>query len=344
VADKTIALINAILKGRGSSDLTGDIRYLTRYFCPDKDVKGFNHVKLRPLTLVGFMEMGKTETAKYLIDLSQRHFEEHGIGYISFTGKTIVDIMYYIRDNPDLVRDVNVIHIFVDDLFYGGLSTERSKGKRLGEKIYSDIRHWPERIGMKSGILYVLFSAQRFSLIPVFFRNTPFILFKGMSIQDKYEKTVIKEVLTSADENNSYTSKLADILIDILQAITHLAYVEYRDDVKALTVVKPLRKKPYIFVQPRLAEPDLTEVPFNYSGVFEEQDYNVKSTDDVRVEFTKVQRILKYIANRLNVLKENKYLVRQGSYIWIRTNGKEVPFLKVDVAEKLGIWKTKHRK
>lgn len=194
MVDKIVALIEEILRG-GGSRFKGSIRYLTKYFCPTKDVREFGHVKLRSITLVGYMEMGKTEMAKYLIELSQRHFNKMGIGNIAFTGKTIVDIMYYIGDNKDLVRGNNVVYVFVDDLFYGGMSTERSRGKRLGEKIYSDIRHWPERIGVKTGIIYVLFGAQRFSLIPVFFRNTPFLLFKGLAIQGRYEKQTIKVCL-----------------------------------------------------------------------------------------------------------------------------------------------------
>ncbi|MEM4976734.1 MAG: hypothetical protein QXT64_05370 [Desulfurococcaceae archaeon] len=270
--DKIHALINEILKG-GGSELVGDIRLLTSYFKPRRDPRQFNHVKLRPLTIVGFMEMGKTETAKYLISVSQEHFDEMGVPYRGFSGKTILDIITYIADNQDLIRDVNVVHVFVDDVLYGGLSQEQSKAKRMSEKIYSDVRHQLERLGMLNGILYVIFAGQRFSLIPVFFRNSPFILFKGLSIQDKYEREVIKQVLMQ--ESTEYHERLADIIVEILQGVTTIAYTEMREDVKSITVVKPLRSAPYIYVQKELKQPrDFTQVPFNYSGMFE--DVNVR--------------------------------------------------------------------
>ena len=104
-------------------------------------------------------------------------------------------------------------------------------------------------------------------------------------------------MLTSCDKKNAYVDKLADIFIDILETITHLAYVEYREDVKAITVVKPLRKKPYIFVQPRLANPDMIEVPFNYSGVFDEEEEDIEK----RMTREEKQYLIKYVVAAIKI-------------------------------------------
>jgi len=271
VVDKITLLVQELIKGKINSELIGDNTLLTSYFTPRKDPRRFNHVKLRPLTIIGFMEMGKTETAKYLINLSKEHFDRMQIDNIALTGKTMIDVVHYLYNNKDILRDVHVVYLFIDDLFYGGLSSEQSKTKKLNEKYYSDIRHKLEELGMAKGILYVLFSAQRFSLIPVFFRNSPFLLFKGLSIQDRYERNTLLDTLSySSDENDVYAKKYASLLLDILEAVSEIAYTKYDDSVKALTVVKPIRHKPYIFIVPYLVNIDLINVPFNYSGVFED--------------------------------------------------------------------------
>jgi len=340
VVDKITLLVQELVKGKVNSELVGDNTLLTSYFTPRKDPRKFNHVKLRPLTLIGFMEMGKTETAKYLINLSKEHFDKMGIGNIALAGKTMIDIVHYLYNNKDILRDTHVVHLFVDDLFYGGLSSEQSKTKRLNEKYYSDIRHKLEELGMTRGILYVLFSGQRFSLIPVFFRNSPFLLFKGLSIQDRYERDILLDTLSySSDENDVYAKKYASLLLDILEAVSEIAYTQYNDDVKALTVVKPIRRKPYVFIVPRLVNIDLINVPFNYSGVF---DVDSPSTEEINGK--EIKRALHYLERRFNELREQGYIISRDGYIYLKFNDIKIRFLHLKALETLGIHISKLRK
>ncbi len=78
----------------------------------------------------------------------------------------------------------------------------------------------------------------------------------------------------------------------------------------------------------------ITWIPLTETHYWEEIPSNDKvESTEVRVDSKDVN----YLLERLRRLREKGVIKLTGRYIYIRTNGKEVPFMKRNVAEKLGI-------
>ena len=253
---------------------TTSFKAFEQYLVPPKDklLRGF--VDLKPITIIGFMAMGKSVFAahvtKKIKHLLKKRFNEE---LFSVSGKSIVDVVEFLKNNKDLYQDKKAMLLFLDDIFYQGLSTEKGKAKNLAEKYYSDIRHQFEKLGFNNGILYILFAGQRLKLIPPFFRSSPLLVFKPLLTNDKYERQVILEALEYTNDRLSKT--LAELSLAILETAAKIIYTKWDDQVKSITIVKPGWDYPFIYIQDSAPNPKQVfdiNVPFNYSGIYGEQD------------------------------------------------------------------------
>lgn len=273
---------------------------LMSYLVPKKDPRELGRPALRALTMIGYMDMGKTVTATLLSNILVERFKKrYGVEPVCIGGKSIVDIVEFIKDNPDILSGRSVTILFIDDMLYQGMSTER-KVKGLAEKYYSDIRHKPEKLGFKEGLLILFFAGQRFKNIPPFFRSTPYLLFKGVVAQDSYEKDMIIDVLK---KGKGYAESVkAQVYYGILEAAAELALDDWIEDAKRLNIVVQFRKGPHIYIQPPgVPDPRKTFIwiPFNYSGI-----YDTGEDEEVDAEhLTRIQKeyLLKLVAASIRI-------------------------------------------
>ncbi|MEM1983339.1 MAG: hypothetical protein QXZ63_06735 [Sulfolobales archaeon] len=248
----------------------GGIRNLMNYLIPEKT--DMQYVALRTLTVLGFMGMGKTVFASHIAKRVKEGFREKGDDVLLVSGKSIVDIIHYLKDNHDLIKHKGLF-LFVDDVLYQGLAREATRAKNLAEKYYSDVRHKFESLGFTKGILYVVFAGQRLKLIPPFFRNSPFLVFKPLVINDPYETETVIEALSN--DNTEFSRTYAHVTLAILEASARIAFLKWDETVKSLTVIKPAWDHPYIYVQTEAPKPEEVfdvSVEFNYSGIYEAEN------------------------------------------------------------------------
>ncbi len=271
-------LIYSLLTGSSSNGYrikrTSSFKVFEEYLIPPKDKLARGYVDLKPITIIGFMAMGKTVFAAHIAKKAKRllrkKFNEE---LFSVTGKSIIDVVEFLKNNKDLYQDRKAMLLFLDDIFYQGLSGERNKAKQKAEKYYSDIRHQFEKLGFNNGVLYILFAGQRLKLIPPFFRSSPMLVFKPLLTNDKYERQTIQEALQHDDTRLSKT--LAEISLGILETAAKIIYTKWDDKVKSITIVKPGWSHPFIYLQDSAPNPKNVfdvSVPFNYSGIYGEQD------------------------------------------------------------------------
>ncbi len=266
---------------------------LMDYLIPKKNPRELGRPALRVLTTIGYMDMGKSVTVTMLsLMLSRRLREKYRVEPLMVAGKSIVDVVKFIQDNPDLLQDRSSIVLFIDDMLYQGMSTER-RAKSLAEKYYSDIRHKPERLGFKKGLLVLFFAGQRFKNVPPFFRNTPRILFKGIVAQDSYERSLILDVLK---KGKGYAADIeAQVYLGILESATELALDDWVEEAKRLNIIVHFRKGPKIYVQPP-GVPDMRKyfivVPFNYSGEYGEDTEDEGEAAAVTIRERRKQQLM----------------------------------------------------
>ncbi len=272
------SFIYALLSGSSSNGYrirrTTSFKVFEEYLIPPKDKLARGFVDLKPVTVIGFMSMGKSVFAAHIArKVKQRIKKKFDEEVFSVMGKSIVDVVQFLRDNKDLYQDRKALFLFIDDVLYQGLSGEKSKAKSEAEKYYSDIRHKFEDLGFNNGILYIGFAGQRLKLIPPFFRNSPMLIFKPLLANDKYERKTILEALEHDDARLSKT--LAQLSLGILETAAKIIYTKWDDQVKSITIVKPGWDYPFIYVQDSAPNPRHVfdvNVPFNYSGIYGEQD------------------------------------------------------------------------
>ena len=298
------SFIYALLSGSSSNGYrikrTTSFKVFEEYLIPPKDKLARGFVDLKPITIIGFMAMGKSVFAAHVTKkvkhkLRKKFNEE----LFSATGKSIVDVVEFLKDNKDLYQDRKAMLLFLDDIFYQGLSGEKSKAKQKAEKYYSDIRHQFEKLGYDNGILYIIFAGQRLKLIPPFFRSSPMLVFKPLLTNDKYERQTILEALQHDDTRISKT--LAELSLGILETAAKIIYTKWDDQVKSITIVKPGWDYPFIYVQDSAPNPRHVfdvNVPFNYSGIYGEQD-----EEQIEEQMTREAKklLIKYVAASIKI-------------------------------------------
>ena len=294
--------IYSLLKGNTNTyDIkrTSSFKVFEEYLIPPRDKLARGYVDLKPITIIGFMAMGKTvfsahvtKKVKYLL---RKRFNED---LFSVMGKSIVDVVEFLKDNRDLYQDRKAMLLFLDDIFYQGLSTERGKAKNKAEKYYSDIRHQFEKLGFDNGVLYVLFAGQRLKLIPPFFRSSPMLVFKPLLTNDRYERQTILESLQHDDTRLSKT--LAQLSLAILETTAKIIYTKWDDQAKNITIVKAGWDYPFIYIQNTAPNPKNvfdTIVPFNYSGIYGDENEEVMK----RIDETAKRLLLKLAIKAVTV-------------------------------------------
>lgn len=231
------------------------ISRLERYFVPPRSPEEFKVCRLRPFTLVGFMEMGKTTTElKLMKDIGEVLYEKYKLEPLNIVSKNIIDALKWLDDNKDLLRDLHYVNLFVDDVLFSGMSTERTKNKRLAEKIYANIRHELEKRGFH-GVLRLSFAGQRWRLIPPFFRNSPYVDFKDVITHDREEKWWISRMV-----GKDY--------YEFLKYISKKAFDQWDDEVKRYSVARHFTDGPFILDIEKPERPkEIFEVPLGYSDV-----------------------------------------------------------------------------
>ncbi len=298
------SFIYALLTGSSSNGYrikrTSSFKVFEEYLVPPKDKLARGFVDLKPVTVIGFMAMGKSVFAAHVTKkIKHKLRKKFNEELFSVTGKSIVDVVEFLKNNKDLYQDRRAMLLFLDDIFYQGLSGEKTKAKSKAEKYYSDIRHQFEKLGFDNGVLYIIFAGQRLKLIPPFFRSSPILVFKPLLTNDKYERRTIIEALEHDDTRISKT--LAQLSLAILEAAAQIIYTRWDDQVKSLTIVKPGWDYPFIYIQDTAPNPKTVfdiNVPFNYSGIYGEQDEE-QVEEQMSQEAKKL--LLKYVAAAVKI-------------------------------------------
>jgi len=312
--------IYSLLKGNTNTyDIkrTSSFKVFEEYLIPPRDKLARGYVDLKPITIIGFMAMGKTvfsahvtKKVKYLL---RKRFNED---LFSVMGKSIVDVVEFLKDNRDLYQDRKAMLLFLDDIFYQGLSTERGKAKNKAEKYYSDIRHQFEKLGFDNGVLYVLFAGQRLKLIPPFFRSSPMLVFKPLLTNDRYERQTILESLQHDDTRLSKT--LAQLSLAILETTAKIIYTKWDDQAKNITIVKAGWDYPFIYIQNTAPNPKNvfdTIVPFNYSGIYgDENEEEVMKRIDETAKRLLLKLAIKSIAVGMELRDKGIYSLSKKGY------------------------------
>jgi len=234
------------------------VNRLQKYFIPPRNPEEFKICRLRTLTYVGYMEMGKSTTEKTLMArVSRTLYELYKVEPLNIIGKNLIDIVKWIDDNKDLVKGTHYINMFVDDVLFSGTSTERTKGKRVAEKLYANIRHELEKRGFH-GVLRLCFAGQRWRLIPPFFRNSPYIIFKDVITQDFEERWWISRMV-------------GQDLYEFLKYVSERALDGWDDEIKRYSVVRHFVRGSQILDIEEPEEPkELYEIPLGYADTVSE--------------------------------------------------------------------------
>jgi len=326
------SFIYSLLTGKSNSyDIkrTTSFKVFEEYLIPPRDRPTRGFVDLKPITVVGFMAMGKTVFAAHVTKKVRRKLSRRfGTELFSVMGKSIVDVVEFLKDNKDLYQDKEAMLLFLDDIFYQGLSTEKGKAKNKAEKYYSDIRHQFEKLGFNNGILYIIFAGQRLKLIPPFFRSSPMLIFKPLLTNDKYERQTIIEALQHDDTRLSKT--LAELSIAILETAAKIIYTKWDDQIKSITIVKPGWDYPFIYIQDSAPNPknvfDIV-VPFNYSGIYgDENEEEVMRRIDETAKRLLLKLAIKSIAVGMELRDKGIYSLSKKGYEDIIREALKLPF------------------
>jgi len=221
---------------------TFNVNWLKEYCVPPRSPDAFDTNRLRVMSIIGFMESGKTTLANWLMAQFERSVKyRYDVGILNIAGKTIVDIFNYLKDNSDLLRDVHYIQIFVDDVFFQGLAYEYSDLSRNAIKIYANIRHEFEDLGVHRSVIVLMFAGQRYRLIPPFFRNTPYLIFKSIVSQDQQERKMVLDALSKYNKDPE-----AYDYFQFLLELSDKALTQWKDELKSFSVVKHFRRGCFI--------------------------------------------------------------------------------------------------
>ncbi|MEM4620541.1 MAG: hypothetical protein QW607_10050 [Desulfurococcaceae archaeon] len=157
---------------------------LYRYLIPSE----VNYVTVRPLNIYGFMESGKTTLS---LKIAARVEEEVGdkYGFICLVGRRQRDLLNYLEENKDVVKDNQFIVMVYDDAGRYYMSRESSTSRRREEiKDFLEIRHIFEGFGMEKGVIIPIFNIQYYNLLEKTLRNTPCSLWKTVVLMDRSDR------------------------------------------------------------------------------------------------------------------------------------------------------------
>lgn len=238
------------------------VNWLKEYCIPPKSPDKFDSNRLRVISIIGFMESGKTTLANWLMAQNERSVKyRYDVGILNISGKTIVDIFGFLQDNHDLVNDVHYVQLFVDDVFFQGLAYEYTEPARRAIKFYANIRHEFESLGMRNGVIVLMFAGQRYRLIPPFFRNTPFLIFKSIVTQDEREKRMVLDALSRYNKDSE-----AFEYYQFLLELSDKALTKWQDHLKSYSVVKHFRRGCFILKSGIDRPRNLITIPLGYDN------------------------------------------------------------------------------
>lgn len=188
-------------------------------------------IQLRSITLVGYMESGKSTFAKvfcYLLKL----FYLMNSAYLTDSWEKNVKILYAdsfstILDYIDDIIDENIHYVvmIVDDAIeHQSSKAALSLKSRTTVASLAKIRHLLKDAGMEWGMAVVIFATQRWRELLPFLRNSLFAIYKS--------------VLTEEAENRAIGFEIGQDNYEFLQAVTEAIYLDHNQGARNLFVAK----------------------------------------------------------------------------------------------------------
>ena len=293
------------------------------YIAPPDYALRVSRNKLHSMIIVGSMGSGKTTWTLSLIARAVEELQKRGkdAKEIAVVHSLEVGMNKAVREvcsSLDL-RRIKYLYWFSDDAPAAeGMHGRRAMSRENVEEstFYTVIRHRLEKLGF-DGFVFAAHATQVYHLVDVTFRR----LSKIKAFKDYPDEPADLKVVGPM-LGKAYLRKLAEITYKIWAPRSKAELVEGLSS----AVVRFIRKKKVVTINKKPLPDDVTYLRI------EPED---RGAED-RVQSTKVQ-YMEYIIKRMRKLREKKVLKLTGKYVYIKTDGKEVPFIKRDTAEALGI-------
>ena len=280
---------------------------------------------LRSMTIIGYMQSGKSTMIRYLAylmhrDLTARGYDDSEIAYIE--ASNLQRAKEELPGTLDVDR-IRYMFVFVDD----AINAAHSRRHNVEEtKLFSNVRHW----AMQRGVLITVYATQDFRLLDRLMRNAMVYAWKTLPFE--------WWVSTERDARNKILAWIGDHdIVDLLEAITRAIYSNDADKSLAALQTAVVRipvqnwgPRPIRGIKP-------LEPPRSITYRLESESESVKdciSISDARMLATGIVKLAGVNNVRLRVNRE-KYLV--GT---IRENSEKREFSLgpiVPLLEQLGI-------
>jgi len=271
------------------------------------DWRRYHTPVLRSMTVVGYMQSGKTTFVRYLAHLMHRELTGKGVddGEIAYVeAPSLQAAQRQLQSMLDLDR-VRYLMLFVDD----AVKSAHSRRHNVEEtKLFSDVRHW----SMKRGVLITVYATQDFRLLDRLMRNAMVYAWKTLPFE--------WWVSTDPNARRQILAWIGDPdIADLLEAITQAIYSN--DPEKSLAALQtavvriPVQRwgpRPVKGIQPRAPPPEVwyRVEGDNGGGEGERGD---SDTIDPRPLLHALDRLLRYLAGlgfRLKWNRQNYLIVK----------------------------------
>ena len=277
----------------------------------DADWQKYKTPVLRSMTVIGYMQSGKTTFVRYLAHLLHEYatgkgYDDTQIAYVEAPSLQVAK-----EEIPHILdaEKIRYMMVFVDD----AIKSAHSRQHNVEEtKLFSDVRHWT----LPRGVLITVYATQDFRLLDRLMRNALVYAWKTLPL----------EWWVSTDQNakKQILSWIGDPdIVDLLEAITQAIYSN--DPERSLAALQtavariPVQRwgpRPIKGIQPYTPPQEIWHriEPIEDEG--ENKGYN---NIDARVLLRAVERLLRYLHGEGYRLKWNR-----SKYLMIRSpSGKE---------------------
>jgi len=257
---------------------------------------------LRSMTVIGYMQSGKTTFVRYLAYLMHREITENGIDDSAIAYVEAPSLQLAKQEIPSMV-DVDKIRymmVFVDDAIKSAHSRRHNVEETM---LFSDVRHWT----IERGVLITVYATQDFRLLDRLMRNALVYAWKTLPFE--------WWVSTERDARQRILSWIGDPdIADLLEAITQAIYSN--DPERSLAALQtavvriPVQRwgpRPVRGIQPR-------EPPASIWYRIEPQDEDESDSSnniDPKPLLRALERLLRYLRGEGYRIKWNrkKYLI-----------------------------------
>lgn len=155
-------------------------------------INEFKDIDFEHTAMFGIPYSGKTTTALNIGYWIEKFLDEIGYPFLCIHAMNLEDVFEYFMKNR-ILRDL-YIYIVIDDAEVFMPSSRTKETLRL-MGMHNTIRHRFRELGLKRGMIHILYSTQRYKNLSILGRNAKDILFKRINFNDRDETEYVADMI-----------------------------------------------------------------------------------------------------------------------------------------------------